>query len=117
MRKQISVLSMAIAASLLLAGAVQAAGMLTDQNGMTLYVFDKDTKGVSNCYDACAAKWPVYAAKKDDKVEKDWSMVTRKDGTLQWAYDDKPLYFFADDKAKGDKKGDGLMGIWHIVAE
>lgn len=117
MSKKIPVLPLAFAVSLYLAVGAQATDMLAAQNGMTLYSFDKDTKGVSNCYDACAVAWPPYAAMKDDKVAKDWSMVTRKDGTLQWAYDDKPLYFFNGDKAKGDKTGDGIKGIWHVVAE
>ena len=32
--------------------------VLADSDGMTLYTFDKDTKGASSCYDACATKWP-----------------------------------------------------------
>src|SRR5579859_5243951 len=31
---------------------------MTDFAGMTLYVFDKDTSGVSNCYGGCANIWP-----------------------------------------------------------
>lgn len=30
--------------------------ILTEANGMTLYTFDKDTTGTTNCYDDCAAK-------------------------------------------------------------
>lgn len=35
---------------------------LTDFNGMTLYVFDKDTTGVSNCYSTCETTWPPYTS-------------------------------------------------------
>ena len=35
---------------------------LTDANGMALYYFDKDTKGVSNCTGKCLEKWPVFYA-------------------------------------------------------
>jgi predicted lipoprotein with Yx(FWY)xxD motif len=38
-------------------------------------------------------------------------------GTMQWAYDGKPLYFYADDKKKGETAGDGKGGVWHIVKE
>jgi len=31
---------------------------LTDDAGMTLYVFSNDEPGVSNCVDACAVNWP-----------------------------------------------------------
>jgi predicted lipoprotein with Yx(FWY)xxD motif len=36
---------------------------------------------------------------------------------MQWTYDAKPVYFFADDKAKGDMKGDGIEGVWHVIKE
>jgi predicted lipoprotein with Yx(FWY)xxD motif len=107
----------ALGFALLLAGAAHSAEMLAAKNGMTLYTFDKDQGGMSSCYGECAKKWPPYFAKKGEKVMKDWTMVKRKDGKLQWAYDAKPLYFYAGDKAKGDKTGDGLGGVWHIVAE
>ena len=94
-----------------------AAGMLTAKNGMTLYIFDKDSAGVPTCYDACAQKWPPYVAKSSEKMGQGWSTVKRTDASLQWAYDKKPVYFFAGDKKKGDKTGDGFGGIWHIVAE
>ena len=97
--------------------AAQAAGMLMAKNGMTLYVFDKDVGGAPSCYDACAANWPAYMAKKDEKMMKDWTMVARKDGTQQWAYDGKPLYFYKGDKKKGDKSGDGMGGVWHVIPE
>jgi predicted lipoprotein with Yx(FWY)xxD motif len=93
------------------------ADMLAGKNGMTLYVFDKDQGGASSCYGDCAKQWPPYLAKKGEKMMKDWTMVKRKDGKLQWAYDGKPLYFYAGDKKKGDKAGDSLGGVWHVVAE
>jgi predicted lipoprotein with Yx(FWY)xxD motif len=31
---------------------------LADEKGMTLYLFTKDDKNTSNCYDACATSWP-----------------------------------------------------------
>lgn len=107
----------ALAALLLSAIAAQAAEMVTAQNGMTLYTFDKDKDGVSACYDACAAAWPPYLGKEGDAMAKDWTLVKRNDGTMQWAYDGKPVYFFKDDAAKGDAKGDGLKGIWHVIKE
>lgn len=97
--------------------AAQAAGMLMGANGKTLYVFDKDKGGVSSCYDACATKWPPYLGKAGDKMEKDWALVKRTDGKMQWTYDKKPLYFYEGDKKKGDKAGNGMGGVWHIIAE
>ena len=107
----------ALATLFLSAVGAQAAGMLTDKAGMTLYVFDKDTGGVSTCYDDCAKMWPAYIGKEGDKMMKDWTLVKRSDGSMQWAYDAKPVYFFKDDKKKGDMAGDGMGGVWHVVKE
>ena len=97
--------------------AAHAAGMLTAANGMTLYTFDNDKDGMSACYDQCAANWPPYMAAEGEDMGADWTTVKRTDGTMQWAYDGKPLYFFKGDAAEGDMKGDGLKGVWHIVSE
>jgi predicted lipoprotein with Yx(FWY)xxD motif len=43
-----------------LALPANAAPMLTAENGMTVYAFDKDVVGEPTCYDACARKWPPY---------------------------------------------------------
>ena len=117
MTLKFSKMILALAATTLVAGSVQAAEMLAAENGMTLYVFDKDTGGTPTCYADCAAAWPAYAAKEGDAMKKDWTMVKRTDGTMQWAYDGKPLYFFAKDAKKGDKVGDGMGGVWHVIVE
>ena len=89
--------------------------VFTDQNGMTLYTFDKDGKNKSNCYDDCAKNWPPFMASADAKAEGDWTVVERKDGTKMWAYDGKPVYTFVNDKKAGDMSGEGVAGAWHVV--
>jgi len=103
-------------------GAVKSAEtekgeILTDAQGMTLYTFDNDESGMSNCYDDCAAKWPPLAASADAQEEGDFTLVERKDGTKQWAYKGQPLYLWVDDKAPGDMTGDGVNDVWHIAME
>ncbi len=96
--------------------AVLAHGhFLTDNEGMTLYTFDKDTKGKSNCYNDCAMKWPPFMAKDGAKVKDGYSIITRNDGTKQWAYNGAPLYTWVGDTKKGDTNGDGVGGVWHIA--
>jgi predicted lipoprotein with Yx(FWY)xxD motif len=89
--------------------------ILTDSKGMTLYTFDKDKPGVSNCNDGCAVKWPPLFAKADAKGEGQFSVIKRTDGKAQWAYKGMPLYFWFKDKAKGDVSGDGVKGVWHVA--
>ncbi|MDQ0456321.1 COG4315 family predicted lipoprotein [Rhizobium paknamense] len=91
--------------------------ILTDAKGMTLYTFDKDPKDVSVCFDDCAKKWPPLEAKKSDRVKGDYKPIARKDGTMQWSHDGKPLYRWQMDKKPGDMTGDGVGNVWHIVKE
>ena len=94
-----------------------ADGMLVAPNGMTLYVFDRDTanSGKSVCNGACAALWPALMAVDTDKASGDYMVITRDDGKKQWAMKGKPLYYWAKDVKPGDKTGDGFMNVWHIV--
>lgn len=108
--------ALVLSAFIISAAGAQAAA-LTAQNGMTLYTFDKDKGDQSSCYDDCAVNWPPYVGTADEKMPNDWKLVQRTDNTMQWTYDGKPLYFYIDDKAKGDAKGDGKGGVWHVINE
>jgi predicted lipoprotein with Yx(FWY)xxD motif len=95
-----------------------AAGtVLTDPKGMTLYTYDKDEAGKSNCVDQCAVNWPPAMATPTDKPVGDLTIITRPDGTLQWADEGKPLYTFIQDKKPGDLTGDNMKDVWHAVKE
>ena len=84
---------------------------------MTLYTFAKDMEGVSNCYDNCAKNWPPLMAASDAKPMGSWTIVTRKDGTRQWAYEGMPLYTWIKDAKPGDATGDGVGGgAWKVAA-
>ncbi|ROM64865.1 hypothetical protein BK653_21890 [Pseudomonas brassicacearum] len=96
--------------------AMEKDGMLTDHHGMTLYTFAKDAGAKSMCNDKCAANWPPLKAESGDKSTGEWTVITRDDGTKQWAYDGKPLYTFVMDKKAGDMTGDGKMdGAWKVA--
>jgi predicted lipoprotein with Yx(FWY)xxD motif len=97
------------------AGLTMSNGVLVDGKGMTLYTFDKDGSGVSNCYDGCASSWPPFTAKSGASADGDFTLVARKDGTQQWAFKGKPLYYWAGDANPGDMTGDGVGGVWHVV--
>lgn len=93
--------------------------VLTDANGMTLYTFDKDTvgDGKSVCNGDCAVKWPPLMADASATADGDFTIVTRDDGTKMWAYKGWPLYYWYEDMAAGDTKGDGVGGVWHLAVE
>ncbi len=94
-----------------------ANGMLVNVSGMTLYTFDKDVAGSnkSMCNGPCIALWPAVSAAADAKPEGDYSIVTRDDGSKQWAYKGKPLYTYTADKKAGDATGDNFKDVWHVV--
>lgn len=103
-------------------GAVKTADIggkqvLTDAKGMTLYTFDKDEAGKSNCYDQCATNWPPLAADAAAKADGDFTIVDRTDGTKMWAFKGKPLYLWVKDTKAGDTTGDGVGGVWHTATE
>ena len=89
--------------------------VLTGPNDMTLYVFDKDAPGESNCYDQCAANWPPAYAEAADMAEGDFTIVDRKDGTKIWAYKGWPLYYWVKDEKPGDTTGDMVGEVWHTA--
>ena len=92
-------------------------GVLTNSAGMTLYTFDKDTVGggKSVCNGPCAASWPPLLAAADAKARGDYSIITRDDGTKQWAYKGKPLYLWVKDSKPGDRSGDGFNNAWRLA--
>jgi predicted lipoprotein with Yx(FWY)xxD motif len=90
--------------------------VLVGPNGMTLYTWDNDTPGVSNCYGGCAENWPPFLVEDAAMAGGDWTVVARTDGTQIWAYQGLPLYYFARDAAPGDVNGNQPEGTWHVVA-
>ncbi|OHV76576.1 hypothetical protein [Rhizobium sp. LCM 4573] len=89
--------------------------VLAGENGMTLYTYRNDKKGTSNCYDKCATNWPPLMADSNAAEEGAYSLVTRKDGSKQWAKDGMPLYYWVKDTKEGDVTGDGVGGVWDVA--
>ena len=88
---------------------------LVDAKGMTLYTFDRDTAGKSACNGQCAQNWPPLMAAANASASGDWSVVTRDDGSKQWAYKGKPLYLWVKDTKPGEVTGDGVNNVWHVA--
>ncbi len=115
----------------ILTGATSAPG--TDTNGektferaeltgFSLYVFDNDANdteadgsGDSDCNGSCAVTWPPLFADAAATPSVPFSLITRDDGSRQWAVNEEPLYFFANDTQPGDVNGDEIGGVWHLA--
>ncbi|GAA1569927.1 MULTISPECIES: COG4315 family predicted lipoprotein [Kribbella] len=94
--------------------------VVVDGNGRTVYVYDKDSKGKSNCEGGCLAKWPALAggAGTPQLTGIDASLIstiTRSDGSKQLALNGMPLYLYAQDTQAGQAKGQAVGGVWWAV--
>ena len=92
-------------------------GYATDTKGMTLYTFDKDTSSESTCYSACAKAWPPYlvTGTVPSALPAHVGTTKRTDGTVEYTWNNHPLYYYVNDKKVGDTTGDGVGGVWHLI--
>lgn len=93
---------------------------LADANGMALYYFTKDEPNKTNCSGDCLKNWPSFFAENVEVPEgfnkEDFGTITREDtGEKQTTYKGYPLYYFANDTASGDVKGQGVKDVWYII--
>lgn len=100
-------------------GSTDAGDVLIDAEGFTLYTFDNDEPGTSNCNDPCLQTWPPVPADAaidtTSVKEGQFDTVTRGDGSEQLALNGQPLYRFKDDANPGDANGEGVGGVWFSV--
>lgn len=95
--------------------AANGTTVLADAKGMTLYTFAKDMPGASNCNDNCAKNWPPLTAPADAKAMGDFTVITRTDGSKQWAHKGMALYTWIKDMKPGETSGDGMGGAWKVA--
>jgi predicted lipoprotein with Yx(FWY)xxD motif len=92
---------------------------LADGKGMTLYYFKKDQPDRNACAGPCLEIWPIYHAEQikapAGSDAKDFGEFTRPDGKKQTTFKNWPLYYFANDKAPGDTKGQGVKDLWSVI--
>ena len=95
--------------------------ILVDGNGMTLYMFTKDTADKSNCDAACLEKWPPLLTAGSPTLGEgvDPELVGTAelaDGSKIVTYNHMPLYLWVKDTKAGDTTGQGVGEVWYVVA-
>jgi predicted lipoprotein with Yx(FWY)xxD motif len=98
--------------------------VLVDARGRTLYLFEKDKRGKSTCYGACANYWPPLLspakARPGSGVRASLLGLTRRaNGKQQVTYAGHPLYTYAGDTKVGQTTGEGLKDFgasWDVVS-
>jgi predicted lipoprotein with Yx(FWY)xxD motif len=104
-----------------LGGNADLGDFLVGPNGMTLYLYTKDTPGTSNCYDQCATNWPPLLVADgvtpslQPGVPGTLGVTERTDSTYQVTYNDMPLYYWVKDMAAGDATGQNVGEVWFIL--
>lgn len=95
--------------------------ILVNSQGMTLYLYTKDTPNTSNCYDQCAANWPplIVTGAPTGGVDIDATKLgttQRADGSLQVTYNGWPLYTYIGDKVAGEATGQNVGSVWFVIS-
>jgi predicted lipoprotein with Yx(FWY)xxD motif len=98
--------------------------ILVDEKGMTVYLFVADTGKESTCYTSCATIWPPVLTDGAPQAGNGANAsllgtTTRTDGKVEVTYAGHPLYYFLQDKAAGDVKGQGINGfgaLWWVLS-
>ena len=95
---------------------------MVDSKGMTLYLYTKDSKNTSTCYDKCATAWPALltSGAPAGGAGVDASLLgttTRTDGKMQVTYNGWPLYYWFKDQKAGDTTGQLVGGVWLVVSQ
>jgi predicted lipoprotein with Yx(FWY)xxD motif len=97
---------------------------LVDGQGRTLYLFEADTAGRSNCQGPCTSAWPPYLSNGAPQAgtgvaAKLLGTIPGEGGGAQVTYHGHPLYHYAGDARPGDTTGQGLDQFgakWYVVA-
>lgn len=95
--------------------------ILTDGEGMTLYMYTRDEENVSNCYDQCAVNWPPLLVGEGSEpvagegLTGELGVIDRTDGGRQVTYNAMPLYYWLQDSQPGDATGQGVGGVWFVI--
>ncbi len=88
--------------------------LLVDYLGFSVYSWDKDGTGKSNCVGTCLDKWAPMLASDDSTAHGDWTLIQRSPGVWQWAFRGKALYTYISAKRVHGLTGSDEPG-WHNV--
>ncbi|MGE5124231.1 MAG: hypothetical protein ACM3H7_06900 [Acidobacteriaceae bacterium] len=94
---------------------------LVDGNGMTLYIFTKDSPDKSNCTGSCLTNWPPLLTQGSPKLgsgidDSKIGTALLADGTHIVTYNHLPLYYYIKDSKPGDTSGQGVGGVWYVLS-
>ncbi|MDF9751983.1 hypothetical protein [Arthrobacter sp. ES3-54] len=114
--------SASMAAAVLSVGESKAGQIVVADKGLSVYYFTKNTKdsGNSACTGACLTSWPpvtsTTATPTVNGVTGKVGTIPTADGKMQVTINGMPIYYYSKDQAAGDTTGQGVGGVWYLVA-
>ena len=96
--------------------------VLVASDGHTIYRLTTDTAGRSTCNGSCAQLWPPVTVAAGSRPTAAPGLggtigtLTRADGSTQVTYNGEPLYRYAPDTTTSDALGQGVGGVWFVLA-
>ena len=98
-------------------GEHDARDVLVDASGKTLYAFANDQGTTSACTGGCATIWPPLMATGTPTGGSGVDAAKLSAAPSgQVVYNGHLLYTYAQDTAAGETNGQGVGGVWHVVA-
>jgi predicted lipoprotein with Yx(FWY)xxD motif len=98
--------------------------IIVDNQGNTLYLFEKDKNSRSACYGACAQEWPPLLSQGTPLSRRGVTQSLlgtnpRRNGAEQVSYAGHPVYRFVGDRKAGDTNGEGAHDFgagWDVLS-
>jgi predicted lipoprotein with Yx(FWY)xxD motif len=97
--------------------------IIVDGSGRTMYLFEKDKGGKSECNGACAKTWPPLMTNGKPKAtggaEAKLLGTTKRSNGTQVTYAGHPIYGFEGDTKPGQTNGEGSKAFgaaWYVLA-
>ncbi len=95
--------------------------ILTDRNGMTLYVNVQDLKGASSCDATCLQNWTPLFTLGHPNAGSGLNNLYLGTGTTSYGlmvvtYYGRPLYLYSGDKNPGDVNGEDMNIAWYVIS-
>jgi predicted lipoprotein with Yx(FWY)xxD motif len=97
--------------------------VLVDGSGRALYLFTRDRTPLSQCYGACAGRWPPLLTKGKPIAGNGTQpsllgRTGRRNGSTQVTYRGHPLYYYVGDRRPGQvlcQDVEEFGGRWYVV--
>ncbi|HTW74516.1 MAG TPA: hypothetical protein VMD56_06295 [Steroidobacteraceae bacterium] len=81
---------------------------------LPLYLYEPPASGAPACDRSCERQWLPLLASAGEKPLGDWTILVRRDGRRQWAFERHPVYTHAHDRPEMPIAA-RRRGVWHLM--